>query len=387
MALATQCPHCHTTFRVVHDQLKLRAGLVRCGSCKQIFNGIQYLLRPDQVGQVPTKNTPDTPRPPDIKHAVADKPVRPAMAEPTRPPAPPPPPVEFTEPDTSIEEESHFLSQEDAQFIQPEREMASDDPMQRMTLLDFTQVEGDEEGDAAAREALTAHFANTSSDADPFATDASAGQPDPLDQAMEDLQQKPWRGDNTAIEHDPVDDMIAAEADEPGFVIQGRRRQRIGRMLRTFMVIASFVLMLALIGQSAYIFRNQIAAWVPEAKPYLSFACELIDCQVSLLAQIDSVSIESSELQALSQQKNMFALTILLRNYSATEQAWPNIELTLNDANERTLVRRIFTPRDYLPSKQDMVKGFAANSEQPVKVPFELLQLKASGYRVYLFYP
>ena len=48
MALATQCPHCHTTFRVAHDQLKLRAGLVRCGACKQIFNGIEHLLRPDE---------------------------------------------------------------------------------------------------------------------------------------------------------------------------------------------------------------------------------------------------------------------------------------------------------------------------------------------------
>src|SRR5690606_24379730 len=47
MALATQCPHCQTTFRVVQDQLKLRAGLVRCGRCKQIFNGIEHLLPPD----------------------------------------------------------------------------------------------------------------------------------------------------------------------------------------------------------------------------------------------------------------------------------------------------------------------------------------------------
>src|ERR1700677_3344493 len=47
MALATQCPHCKTIFRVAQDQLKLRAGLVRCGSCKEIFNGIEHLLVPD----------------------------------------------------------------------------------------------------------------------------------------------------------------------------------------------------------------------------------------------------------------------------------------------------------------------------------------------------
>lgn len=49
MALATQCPHCFTSFRVANDQLKLHAGLVRCGSCKQIFNGIEHLLAPGEA--------------------------------------------------------------------------------------------------------------------------------------------------------------------------------------------------------------------------------------------------------------------------------------------------------------------------------------------------
>ncbi|MBR7799354.1 DUF3426 domain-containing protein [Undibacterium fentianense] len=47
MALATQCPHCLTSFRVANDQLKLHAGMVRCGACKQTFNGIEHLLAPD----------------------------------------------------------------------------------------------------------------------------------------------------------------------------------------------------------------------------------------------------------------------------------------------------------------------------------------------------
>ncbi|MFL6707825.1 MAG: zinc-ribbon domain-containing protein, partial [Massilia sp.] len=39
MALATICPHCHTTFRVASDQLKLRGGIVRCGACHEVFDG------------------------------------------------------------------------------------------------------------------------------------------------------------------------------------------------------------------------------------------------------------------------------------------------------------------------------------------------------------
>ncbi len=44
MALATQCPHCHTTFRVAADQLKLRGGIVRCGACQQVFDGSAHLV-------------------------------------------------------------------------------------------------------------------------------------------------------------------------------------------------------------------------------------------------------------------------------------------------------------------------------------------------------
>src|SRR5690606_38712157 len=43
MALATTCPQCMTSFRVVPDQLKLRRGLVRCGTCQHVFSGIDYL--------------------------------------------------------------------------------------------------------------------------------------------------------------------------------------------------------------------------------------------------------------------------------------------------------------------------------------------------------
>ncbi|MGZ8304601.1 MAG: zinc-ribbon domain-containing protein, partial [Telluria sp.] len=44
MALATRCPHCNTIFRVAADQLKLRGGIVRCGACKEVFDGNAMLV-------------------------------------------------------------------------------------------------------------------------------------------------------------------------------------------------------------------------------------------------------------------------------------------------------------------------------------------------------
>lgn len=58
MALATQCPHCYTSFRVANDQLKLHAGMVRCGACKQTFNGIEHLLAPGATAKTPPVATP-----------------------------------------------------------------------------------------------------------------------------------------------------------------------------------------------------------------------------------------------------------------------------------------------------------------------------------------
>lgn len=39
MALTTRCPNCRTAFKVVADQLRVRNGLVRCGSCGTVFDG------------------------------------------------------------------------------------------------------------------------------------------------------------------------------------------------------------------------------------------------------------------------------------------------------------------------------------------------------------
>lgn len=388
MALATQCPHCHTTFRVAHDQLKLRAGLVRCGTCKQIFNGIENLLRQEELEQAVSPAAPPVHLPPVIE-TVSEPEETPQNVE---KPAPSvdfdpgdlePNPAENTGSGESAASESHDLplpdepseqheTKPDATPMEPQKE----DPLLRMTLMDFAHERYEPPIEASDRQ-----------------TGDETGETDendPIEQAIDDLESKPWRREQDAselAEGDALDQAEAADYEEPSFVKQGRRKQRIGRAVRIFMAAGSVFLLLGLLAQSAYVFRDQIAAWLPASKPILAEACTHLGCQVGLPAQIEAVSIESSELQTLSANAKTFVLTILLRNHSATEQAWPNVELTLNDTNEKPIARRVFLPREYLKEPADAKKGFAARSEQPVKLHFELAQLKASGYRVYLFYP
>lgn len=371
MALATQCPHCHTTFRVAHDQLKLRAGLVRCGACKQIFNGIENLLRPDDL----EASAPRVPAPPpqEPQPEPAPQVVAPSEASATSPPAPEPakeaassqepaPATDDLPQQPAVSEKSGTQAPEDG-------EVTPQDPLLRMTLMDFTHEQarpiGNESGKAGIQD-----------------------EPDAVERAIDDLQSKPWRNkaESESAETDELDAADTAEYEEPSFVKQGRRKQRVGRLLRVLMSGGSVLLLIGLIAQGAYVFRDQIAAWFPQTKPVLAEACAYIGCRVGLPAQIEYVSIESSELQTVSADSNVFTLTALLRNHGATEQAWPNIELTLNDSNDKPIARRVFVPREYLSAIQDGQKGFAPKSEQSIKLFFEVSQLKPSGYRLYLFY-
>ncbi|MDB5840521.1 MAG: hypothetical protein JWQ23_2473 [Herminiimonas sp.] len=246
---------------------------------------------------------------------------------------------------------------------------AASDPLLRMTLMDFSP------------DYETRHAAGRP------AAEEAGGSADDLSRAIEDLQSKPWRGTRKPRPDEEEDFLDEFDSPEPEFVLRARRQQRFGRMLRMAMSVGSGFLLAALLAQGTYHFRDQIAARLPQTRLALEQLCGLIGCQVGLPAQIDSVSVESSELQALADSQNNFALATLLRNRSSVSQAWPNIELTLNDAEEKPVVRRVFTPREYLSKTQDSARGLPPNSEQPVRVVFTLSQLKATGYRVYLFYP
>lgn len=78
MALATQCPHCYTSFRVANDQLKLYAGMVRCGACKQTFNGIEHLIPPGSTPKLPPApeqaDTASVPAPEEINASAHNEP-------------------------------------------------------------------------------------------------------------------------------------------------------------------------------------------------------------------------------------------------------------------------------------------------------------------------
>ena len=374
MVLATRCPHCRTTFRVVQDQLKLRGGLVRCGACKEIFNGTEHLLRPmEPTAPAATAAAPQAePASPAVTSGVPAQPAAGAAAAPATPAMPP--------------------AAEPAAADQP-----SPDPLLRMTLMDFSHFDEETEKPdtpppAAAQAPAQPEFSLPRMAAAPAAQQAAAStraadSTDELGRVIDDLKSKPWRGMSGKRARPDEDAIDALDSAEPDFVMRARRQQRLARGTRLGLLAGSAGLALLLAFQIVYHFRVQLAAASPAASTMLAGACRLAGCTVGLPAHIEMVTIESSELQALPGTTDTFTLLALLRNRSATRQQWPHIELTLNDANEAAVARRVIAPSDYLPAGQDPAEGFSPNSEQPARLVFNLTQVKAAGFRVYLFYP
>ena len=42
--MRTRCPACNTVFRVTSDQLRAKAGKVKCGYCQCVFNAFDQLI-------------------------------------------------------------------------------------------------------------------------------------------------------------------------------------------------------------------------------------------------------------------------------------------------------------------------------------------------------
>jgi predicted Zn finger-like uncharacterized protein len=476
MALATKCPHCNTIFRVAHDQLKLRGGIVRCGSCNQVFDGNAALLEP--LAPVTPQHSPspvstdldldfddldDGPLPALPANAQATLPdsvatlslefddAEPA-ALPTPEPRPEPAPLREPEPEPEPEPVPELTAQDllsgaalteeelqaaiEAELAALDARMAAAQPPQPLQLpvqppaptpasnnerreptLDFSarpyELEEDDEAALLQLSASEQALARAQADIPPSHTLLRTQSAPPVNPYAEPalhtaeplaaatapsapahtFDAPPSATTAATATAESESELFTAEAeaeapvidDEPGFVKRERHRERYGRATTIALCLGVLLMLGALAAQGLTTFRNPLAASAPSLKPLLTAACQTLGCKIDLPSQVDELAIEQGELQTLSE--NTFSFSTALKNGSNNAQAWPHIELVLDDANDKTVLRRVFAPRDYLDPEVEIAQGFPARSEQPVKLYFELNQLRASGYHIAVFYP
>ena len=155
--------------------------------------------------------------------------------------------------------------------------------------------------------------------------------------------------------------------------------------------IAVPLLVVLLAGQALLHFRDAIAAHWPRSKPALIRLCAAAGCEVRPLQQKEALSIDS-ELQADPAHKGLLILLATIGNHAPYPIAYPYLELTLSDIQRQTqqdlvVVRRVFSPREYVSGAADLDTGIPANSDLSVKLFIDASATSQGGYTVYLFYP
>lgn len=151
-----------------------------------------------------------------------------------------------------------------------------------------------------------------------------------------------------------------------------------------------FVLVVLLLAASllAYAFRAQLAAEVPQSRPWLEKACERLGCTVDYPQRIDRIAIMSSSLQAVppvSGQPTM-QLALVMRNTYDKAQQWPVLKLDLVDFSGAIVARRVLQPADYLDERQ-VQTAFLAGQEVRLNIPVPVNGLKVNGYQLDKYFP
>ncbi|MBB1649181.1 zinc-ribbon and DUF3426 domain-containing protein [Delftia sp. UME58] len=171
---------------------------------------------------------------------------------------------------------------------------------------------------------------------------------------------------------------------EPGFVRQARRKAFWRRpAVRVALVLGSLLGAGALAGQVMWGQRDALAVQHPSLAPTLQALCAMAGCELQPRRQIGDVVIGSSGFRQLP-RSGQYQWSLSLENRSDFPVAMPAVELTLTDAQDKLLLRRVIRLDQFGAPAQIEGRG-----EWSVTAPVEVQGLEAAvaGYRALVFYP
>ena len=128
--------------------------------------------------------------------------------------------------------------------------------------------------------------------------------------------------------------------------------------------------------------RDRIAAFEPGARAWLEKLCEAFQCTLAPLRQISDVVIDSSSFN--KGRGDSYQLAFVIKNRATVPLAMPAMELTLTDAQDQPVVRRVLLPQEMAAPAELPASGEWTSS---VAVVVTTGGARVAGYRLLAFYP
>jgi len=340
----TTCPACASVFRLGEDQLDAAQGWVQCSVCGAAFDAHPSLLMEDGSPLPP-------PEPPPVEAIPLPEPV-----------------------------------------VSPEEEVLEAAPAAPETLANDVAAEpapGGEEAAAGTPRGIAQREAVLDLDSiiliDPDM--AVPEEPGPLPEIYPAPSSYPPESATAAVSRAPLAaQAVSAERIEYATHLPGKaRRAPPRRRINPWVwAVASTLLLVTLLAQTAFFLRDTLVSRLPQTRPAFEQACAALGCTLSLPKNLALLQIVGSDLQ--TEASGRLKLTLTLGNRAGHVQAWPMLVLTLTDQRNRPLARRSFAPSEYLGDANRIDAGMPPRSEQPLSLPLAVRELAPMGFDLQLSY-
>ena len=379
MSLVTRCPKCDSGFAVTADLLKQHDGLVRCGQCSHVFDGFACLQN-----NLPT-----------LTERAGDDQVDPS---PTTSPTTSPVPEEESPP----RQPQVFRSRAVA-------EQRLNEPTLQPSLEPSLAPRGTATGTATpapipATTTLRPTPTPTSARPEPgFRRPSSPSEPMPAATVL----REPSLGSQASVPRPGVTvfgetrlrggDPSASGRTVPDFMVQDEPQASTPVLLWLGGLI---VLLVILVGQLVFIYRDDLASSVPALRPALEQVCGPLNCEVGYTKRIERIFVVGSSLQLAPAQPPIAAsnadsnavteynylLRLTLQNRYSQAQPWPNLMVALSDPSGTVVIRKAVAPSEYLPASL-LEEPFGAQQEVSLEVRLRVDGSPVSGFEIDKFFP
>lgn len=325
--MRTQCTNCHSILKVTQEQLDFKQGRVRCGHCREVFNAIDNLIEDD----FPLLTEDDE----------LEEPIRTAPQNiPAKVPA-----VKII----SIHKNN---VEQPTEPIKTDHEVAETLPPRDQT----TQIRYEPSSERGLNDFIIRTNRNTeaeylrtaSTDDSHYITEKRVERPLVLD--PDDYESDEYENEDEAYEE--YEDSRKGGSFLTGFI--------------------SLLLLLLLIFQAIFFFRNAIVSALPVSRPYVQQMCDVLGCKLDLLKDASEVNITDKFLQVLQEDATnktvTYELQSILVNESEYDIAWPPLFLELQNDQDAILYSKILRPQDYLLAQDK--EAFTSKSQKHIQIKF-----------------
>jgi predicted Zn finger-like uncharacterized protein len=393
--MQTQCPQCHTAFRISEEQLALADGRVRCGQCLHVFVASEHFI------DLPPADT--TPLVAADEITIPDIEVELEASELELPEELIPAEIELSELempalealDDSVEEQlGTEADANEPQMIEEPTEAPTDAPAEvpPETTAGIETTESDQSAESieeplpAANTTWLGHYAaNEEYHEANLAVEESLTVQETL--PVEDIDAsetlgEPAEGQQEVAAEQGSDIPETSGADEAiPLLVESFDASQLYPELATapaaerpqhtgLYSLAIIALLVAFVLQGAYALRDTLAEQ-QALRPLMSDFCATFDCAIALPREPEKVLLTRSEVRSHPAQSGALLVKASMQNQAGFRQAYPILRLQFSDLEGRSLVGRDFMPEEYLPDDVNIKAGMPINTD--VNLSLELV--------------